>query len=97
MPHIIVKLGMPLQQAVGQRRLVMTMPPEATVADLVAALQTHYPALSAAFADGPAGGPTRYILFLNSRPVTPPNYAGTPLPDDAVVHLVLPVVGGSCG
>ena len=86
-----------MQQAVGQRRLVMMMPPDATVADLVAALQAHYPALITAFDDGPAGGPTRYILFLNSRPVTPPNYASTSLPDGAVVHLVLPVVGGSCG
>ena len=97
MPRITVKLGQPLSQTVGQRRLSLDLPAESTAATLLDALARRYPGFAEAFRGDDLGRETPYIFFLNSRPVTPPNFDAARLQDGDVVHLVLPVVGGGHG
>ena len=97
MIRITVKVGDPLRQTVGQRRLQMALPAGSTAADLLTMLAQTYPGFESAFRGDDLGQESPYIFFLNSRPVTPPNFEAARLQDGDVVHLLLPVVGGSCG
>ncbi len=97
MLRVTVKVGEPLRQTIGQRRITIELPPQSTAADLLDALARDYPGFEEAFRGETLGRPSPYIFFLNSKPVTPPHYASTRLENGAVVHLVLPVVGGCHG
>ena len=94
MPRITVKLGQPLRQVAGERRVTLDLPAESTASDLLDVLMQRYPGFAKAFRGDDLGRESPYIFFLNSRPVTPPNFDVTRLQDGDVVHLVLPVVGG---
>ncbi len=97
MPRITIKVGEPLRQILGQRRVSQELPQDATAADLLAVLAQCYPGFQEAFRGEEAGRAAPYIFFLNHRPVTPPHFDHTHLRDGDVVHLVLPVVGGAHG
>ena len=95
MLRITVKFGDPLRQTIGQRRITLEMPEGSTASDLLTALQERYPDFEKAFNGDALGRVAPYIFFINHHPITPPNYAETALQDGDMVHLVLPVVGGS--
>jgi sulfur carrier protein ThiS len=97
MQHITIKFGQPLSQSIGQRRITMDLPDHSSVADLLTLLAQRYPGFDQSFRGKALNRHAPYIFFLNGRPVTPPNYDITVLNDGDVVHLVLPVVGGSNG
>ena len=97
MARITVKMGAPLSQVVGRPRAILSMPPEATLADVLDEMQARYPA----FQDGLKGKGLHkpfdrvlYSLFVNSRPVDWAEAAATPLRDGDRVHVFLPVAGG---
>jgi molybdopterin converting factor small subunit len=94
---ITAKFGAPLSQVVGASKVALDMPAEATLADVLEALQARYPD----FEDGLKGmglakpfDRVLYSLFLNSRPVAFENAEATPLRDGDRVYLFLPVAGG---
>jgi len=97
MPQITVKFGQPLSRTIGQRRVLIDLPDGSTASDLLTLLAQRYPDFEQAFRGEALGRSAPYIFFLNSRPVTPPNFDATRLQEGDVVHLVLPVVGGSNG
>ena len=94
---ITLRFGEPLRKAVGVRRAALSMPANATVADLIATLIETYPGFQAAFRGDDLGRTFPYILFVNGRPVTQPNYEAVRLQDGDTVHIVMPVVGGAHG
>ena len=94
MPRITLKLGQPLSQILGQRRLNWELPQDSTAASLLQELEQRYPQFGPALRGQGLGRPSPYIFFLNGRPVTPSNYESIRLREGDVVHLVLPVVGG---
>jgi molybdopterin converting factor small subunit len=95
--QITIKFGEPLRRAIGQRRISLTMPEDATANDLLRLLSQRYPDFESAFRGDDSGQTIPYIFFLNNRPVTAPNYTATYLQDGDVVRLVAPVVGGCHG
>ncbi|HID34788.1 MAG TPA: MoaD/ThiS family protein [Anaerolineae bacterium] len=92
--NIVIRFGEPLREAIGTRRVTLSLPGDATLADLLAYLARTYPGFETAFRGDDLGRNHPYILFLNGRPVTRPNYAQARLADGDAVHIVLPVVGG---
>ena len=92
--HITIRFGDPLRKAVGARRVTLSLSGDATLADLLVHLARTYPGFERAFRGDDLGRDHPYILFLNGRPVTRPNYAQARLADGDTVHIVLPVVGG---
>jgi len=95
MMEITVRFGEPLRKTVGARRIALQLPENATAADLIARLAQTYPGFNAAFRGDDLGRDHPYILFVSGKPVTRPNYAQTRLRHGDVVHIVMPVVGGS--
>jgi molybdopterin converting factor small subunit len=94
---IIVKLGAPLSQVVGESKAVLTVPDGATVADALDEMRTRYPD----FDEGLKGKGLRkpldkalYALFVNARPVPFDQAGATPLSDGDRLYLFLPVAGG---
>ncbi len=94
---VTVKMGAPLAQVVGQPTVSLSLPPEATLADLLDEMQERFPE----FQEGLKGKGLRkpfdrvlYSLFLNSRPVAWGDAAATALHDGDRVHIFLPVAGG---
>jgi molybdopterin converting factor small subunit len=94
---ITVKMGAPLSQVVGQPKVTLSLPPEATLADLLAEMQGHYPE----FQEGLKGKGLRkpfdqvlYSLFVDSKPVDWSAAAATRLRDGDRIHIFLPVAGG---
>jgi len=94
MPRVIVKLGQPLSQIMGQRKFILDLAEESTVASLLDALNQQQSQFQAEFRGDNLGRTNPYILFRNGRPLSRQNYATTYLQDGDVIHLVLPVVGG---
>ena len=97
MPQITVKFGQPLSLTIGQRRVTLDLPEGCTATGLLEELAQRYPGFDTAFRGENLGRSSPYIFFLDGRPVTPPNFDATRLQEGDVVHLVLPVVGGSHG
>lgn len=91
---ITVRFGDPLRKAVGARRVTLSLPGRATLADLLAQLAQTYPGFEAAFRGDDLSRDHPYILFVNGRPVTRANYDQVHLADGDLVHIVMPVVGG---
>lgn len=94
---IIVKLGAPLSQVVGEHKPILTMPEGATVADVVDELRARYPDFEAGLRGKGLRKPldqVLYSLFLNARPVLWEQAASTALRDGDQIYLFLPVAGG---
>jgi molybdopterin converting factor small subunit len=94
---ITVKFGAPLSLVVGERKAILSMPEDSTVADLLDELQARYPD----FDEGLRGKGLRhpldqmlYTLFLNTRPVPFEQAPDTTLRDGDRIHLFVPVAGG---
>jgi molybdopterin converting factor small subunit len=94
---VTVKMGAPLSQVVGQPRVSLSLPPEATLADVLDEMQERYPE----FQEGLKGKGLRkpfdrvlYSLFVNSRPVAWADAPDNRLQDGDRVHIFLPVAGG---
>jgi molybdopterin converting factor small subunit len=94
---VTVKLGAPLSQVVGESKVILAMPQDATLADVLEVLRATYPD----FDEGLKGKGLRrslnrvlYLLFVNSRPVPFEQAEATRLRDGDRIHLFLPVAGG---
>ena len=94
---IVVKLGAPLSQVVGESKVILTVPEGAQVSSVLDELHARYPD----FQDGLRGKGLRkpfdhvlYSLFLNTRPVPFEQAGNTPLRDGDRIYLFLPVAGG---
>jgi molybdopterin converting factor small subunit len=94
---VTVKLGAPLSQVVGQRKITLSLPGEVTVADVLDELQASYPDFEAGLRGKGLRIPldrVRYSLFVNARLVPFEEAGTTPLRDGDRVYLFLPVAGG---
>lgn len=94
---VTVKIGAPLSQVVGERKVILSLPEGATAGDVLDLLKERY----AGFEDGLKGRGLRqslseviYSLFLDARPVPWDQVDTTPLRDGARLYLFLPVAGG---
>jgi molybdopterin converting factor small subunit len=94
---IVVKLGAPLSQVVGESKVILAMPEGANISSVLDELRVRYPD----FEEGLRGKGLRqpfdrvlYTLFLNARPVPFEQAKDTPLRDGDRVYLFLPVAGG---
>jgi molybdopterin converting factor small subunit len=94
---IVVKLGAPLSQVVGESKVILTMPEGANVSSLLDELRARYPD----FEEGLRGKGLRqpfdhvlYTLFVNARPVPFEQAENTHLRDGDRIYLFLPVAGG---
>jgi molybdopterin converting factor small subunit len=94
---IVVKLGAPLSQVVGESKLILAMPDGASIADVLDQVRARHPD----FEEGLRGKGLRepfdqvlYSLFLNARPVPFEQAASTRLRDGDRIYLFLPVSGG---
>ncbi len=97
MSQITVRFGDPLRKKLGVRKLSLSLPEQANVVDLLAYLANAYPEFQSGFQGDDLQRSYPYVLFINGRPITPPNYETTFLKEGDVVHIVLPVVGGAHG
>jgi len=94
---VTVKMGAPLSQVVGQPRVSLALPPEATLADLLDEMRERYPEFQEGLEGKGLPKPfdrVLYSLFLNSRPVAWAEAAANGLQDGDRVHIFLPVAGG---
>ena len=94
---ITVKLGAPLSQVVGAKKVILSMPEGTTVAQVLDELKTRYPDFEAGLKGKGLREPldrTLYSLFVNARPVALDQAAATPLGDGDQVFFFLPVAGG---
>jgi molybdopterin converting factor small subunit len=95
--RVSIRLGAPLSQVVGERKISVTLPDGATAADLLAELTLRYPNFEAGLKGQGLSKPwdqILYCLFLNARPVAFDRARATPLRDGDQVSLFLPVAGG---
>jgi molybdopterin converting factor small subunit len=90
-------MGAPLSQVVGEPKVILFLPQEATLADVLAELEGRY----AGFQEGLKGKGLRkpldrvlYSLFVNSKPVDWSEVAVSRLQDGDRIHIFLPVAGG---
>jgi molybdopterin converting factor small subunit len=94
---IIVKLGAPLSQTVGESKAILSMPEGTTAADVLKALHARYPNFEAALQGKGLRQPldrVLYTLFVNARPVPFEQAESVHLRDGDRVFLFLPVAGG---
>jgi molybdopterin converting factor small subunit len=94
---IIVKLGAPLSQVVGEKKAILTMPEGTMVGDVLDELRARYPDFEAGLRGKGLRWPldqVLYSLFLNARPVPWERADTTPLRDGDRLYLFLPVAGG---
>ena len=94
---VVVKLGAPLSQVVGEFKLCLAMPERASISDVLEEVRARHPD----FEEGLRGKGLRkpldqvlYSLFLNARPVPFEQAANTTLCDGDRIYLFLPVSGG---
>jgi molybdopterin converting factor small subunit len=94
---ITVKLGAPLSQVVGEKKVALRVGRTATVADVLEELQRRYPDFEAGLKGKGLRQPfdqVLYALFVNARPVPFERAATVHLHDGDRVFLFLPVAGG---
>jgi molybdopterin converting factor small subunit len=94
---VTVKLGAPLSQVVGERKAILSMPQEATLANVLEELRARYPDFEAGLRGKGLHRPfdrVLYSLFVNARPVPFERAETTRLRDGDRVYLFLPVAGG---
>jgi molybdopterin converting factor small subunit len=94
---VTVKMGAPLSQVVGAKKVILEVREGMTLADVLDELRARYPD----FEEGLKGKGLRkpfdrilYSLFVNARPVPFEEAAKTALTDGDRISLFLPVVGG---
>jgi len=94
---VTVKLGAPLSQVLGESKVILSLPQQATLADVLDELRARYPD----FDEGLKGKGLRkpfdqvlYALFVNAQPVPLDRAASKTLSDGDRVYLFLPVAGG---
>lgn len=95
MMQITLRFGEPLRKTLGVRRMTLDLADNATVEAMLATLRERFDAFESAFRGDALGRSFPYVVFINGRPVTPPHFSTTTLRDGDVVHIVLPVVGGT--
>ncbi|MCO6453312.1 MAG: MoaD/ThiS family protein [Caldilineales bacterium] len=93
--EITLRLGEPLRRAVGQSRLDVELPSQATVAALIAFLDQTYPDFGHRFAGRDLGHDHPYVVFVNNAQISAEAYDQSVLRHDDRVHIVVPVAGGS--
>jgi molybdopterin converting factor small subunit len=94
---VTVKLGAPLSQVVGESMVILSMPTETTVANVLDELRARYPDFEEGLKGKGLAKPfdrVLYSLFLNARPVPFERATITPLRDGDRLYLFLPVAGG---
>jgi len=94
---VTVKMGAPLSQVVGEKKVILHLEEGATAAGLLAELGSRYPDFDAGLKGQGLRTPydrVLYQMFVNGRPVTFEAAAGRPLRDGDRVALFLPVAGG---
>ena len=94
---IIVKLGAPLSQVVGEKSIILSMPEGATAADVLDKLRDQYPDFDAGLKGKGLRKPLDrilYSLFINARPLPLDRAAATSLKDGDRIYFFLPVAGG---
>ena len=94
---VTVKMGAPLSQVVGEKKVILEMREGVTLSEVLDELQARYPD----FEEGLKGKGLRmpfdrilYSLFVNARPVAFENAGKTVLSDGDRISLFLPVAGG---
>lgn len=94
---VIVKLGAPLSQVVGESKVILQMPEGTNAAGVLDELRARYPD----FDEGLKGKGLRqpldrvlYSLFVNARPVPFERAEDARLRDGDRLYLFLPVAGG---
>lgn len=94
---IVVKLGAPLSQVIGESKLILSMPDGVNISDVLEEVRARHPD----FEEGLRGKGLRkpfdqilYSLFLNARPVPFEQAGSTTLRDGDRIYLFLPVSGG---
>lgn len=95
--RVVVKLGAPLSQVVGERNVKITMQEGATVADVFVELRDRYPDFDAGLRGMGLRQPLDqilYTLFINARFVPFEQADTTRLRDGDRIYLFLPVGGG---
>ena len=95
--NIIVKLGAPLSQVVGEREVTIVAPEKASVTEVLEELKARYPDFDAGLRGKGLRWPPDeilYALFVNARPVPFERADTTALCDGDRIYLFLPVGGG---
>lgn len=94
---VTVKLGAPLSQVVGERKVILHVAEGTTAGNVLEELHTRYPG----FEEGLRGKGLRqpfervlYQLFVNARPIPFDRATEVQLRDGDRLYLFLPVAGG---
>jgi len=90
--RVTVKVGEPLRTAVGGRRVVLELPEDATVADLLSSLAHTYPRFRHEFYEREVDLP--YALFLNDDQIKLDEVDKAPVNEGDTLFIFLPVAGG---
>ena len=94
---VIVKLGPPLSQVVGESKAILSMSEGATVGDVLDELRCRYPDFEAGLQGQGLHRPSDkvlYSLFLNAKYVAFGEVGNVEVCDGDRVFLFLPVAGG---
>lgn len=90
--QVTVRLGEPLWRSVGERRLVLSVPPDVSVAGLLAELMRRYPALT--LLSSPEGR-ARYRVFVDGKLVPWEATGEYRLHGGNTVYIFPPAAGGN--
>jgi sulfur carrier protein ThiS len=93
---IIVKLGEPFWRKVGQRKLQLALPKDASVQDALARLQSDYPELEPALRGQELGrlSGLPVAVFVEDQLVRLEKAGDVTLHSGQRLHILLPVGGG---
>jgi molybdopterin converting factor small subunit len=94
---IIVKLGPPLSQVVGESKAILAMSEGASVGDVLHELRTRYPHFDAGLKGQGLHRPADrilYSLFLNANYVSFEDAGNVEIHDGDRIFLFLPIAGG---
>ena len=92
--HVVVHVYDRIRAALGTGRLVVELPPGATLAALFSELADRYDPRFAQLPDDEESPFGVNALVLNGRRVTMPRDAGVALSDGDELHLIPPIGGG---
>lgn len=83
------------RDAIGERTIRREVPADATVGDLLRALEGEFPDLAGALLDADGDLPSSVTVLHNGEPVARLDGLATPLAEGDRVALSLPVTGGA--